>query len=182
MPANGRFRHTPTMILLAAAAWCQAAAAAPPDWFLEEIRLLTSGSGRWIADNSAYRSDEEPYDAYVTEWRASFDGTTMTGRLYGLRDGEPSVDFWEFRQYWHPGRNEAVLEQFGWGGTVGIGTARRDGDETRTDQTFHTADGGTNRVGHVGRFPDDVTHVTDSFDVDAEGTWVPRRSYTWKRE
>lgn len=153
---------------------------AAPRWFIEEIETLTAGSGHWIADNSEYKSEQEPFDAYGTEWTASFDGTTMTGRLFGVKDGKESANFWEFRQYWHPGRREAVVEQFGWGGTVGVGTTWPDGDVTKSDQTFFAPDGSTSRTGHVSGFPDRNTHQTDSFDI-ANDVWTARRSYTWHR-
>ena len=173
-----------TILAIAAAMFAagigQARAEAPPDWFLEEIALLTSGSGRWEADNGAYRSDEEQYDTYVTEWRSSFDGQTMTGRLFGVTAGKESVDFWEFRQYWHPVRQQVVIEQFGWGGVIGVGTMWREQAVTVMDQAFSAPDGREWRTGHRSHFPDGVTHVTDSFDI-ADGQWTVRRSYTWKK-
>ena len=151
----------------------------PPQWFLEEIRLLTSGSGRWEADNTAYKDDEEPFDVYVTEWRSSFNGMTMTGRLFGVADGKESPTFWEFRHYWHPARQEVVIEQFGRGGVVGTGTMWREGATTVSDQEFSAPDGRQWRAGHRSDFPDGATHVTDSFDI-TDGQWKRRRSYTWK--
>lgn len=153
----------------------------PPDWFLNEIETLTAGSGRWVTSNEQYQSDDEPYDHYVTEWRASFGGTTMTGRLYGLIDGEASPTFWEFRQYWHPGKDVAVVEQFGGGGRIGLGTAWHKDGTTRSEQVFHAPDGSSSTVGHQSRFPDERTHVTESFDVKGS-SWTPRRSYTWYRK
>ena len=155
-------------------------ASAPPGWFLEEIAVLTDGSGRWITDNAAYRSDQETYDAYGTEWTGSFGGTTMSGRLFGLENGKEAATFWEFRQYWHPTRGEVVVEQFGGGGTVGIGTMWRDGDATKAQQTFHAVSGGSRQVGHVSSFADDGAHVTESFDI-VDGEWTPRRKYVWHR-
>lgn len=157
-----------------------AAAGSAPEWYLQGIATLTAGSGRWVTDNARYKSDEESTDEYVTEWKASFGGTTMTGRLYGITDGEESVDYWEFREYWHPGRQEVVMEQFGWNGVVGIGTSWREGNVTVSDQEFMSADGKQWRAGHRGHFPDENTHVTDSFDIN-DGEWTERRSYTWKR-
>lgn len=154
--------------------------AAAPEWFIQEIAALTADSGRWIADNSAYKSEQEPFEAYVTEWSASFDGTTMSGRLFGIKDGKETVNFWEFRQYWHPGRGAAVVEQFGWGGTVGVGIAWRDGEKTLSDQTFFTQSGSVSRTGHVSEFSDRDTHVTESFDIEND-VWRPRRTYTWHR-
>lgn len=153
---------------------------AAPEWFLQEIAALTAGTGRWIADNSEYKSEQEPYDAFGTEWRASFDGTTMSGRLFGIKNGKEIGNFWEFRQYWHPERREATLEQFGWGGTIGIGKMWHEGDTTKSDQTFYTIDGVASRSGHVSSFPDSDTYVTGSFDIEAD-EWTPRRTYTWRR-
>lgn len=152
-----------------------------PDWFLEEIATLTAGTGRWTADNGKYKGENEPYDAYATEWQSAFDGTSMTGRLYGIIDGKEVAEFWQFRQYWHPGQKEAVVEQFGWGGTVGLGTAWHEDGETKSDQSFFAVDGSVNRTGHVSSFPDPNTHITASFDI-VDDEWQPRRVYTWHRD
>lgn len=170
-----------SLLLSAFAGISQAAEpGAPPKWYLEEIAMLTAGSGRWEADNGEYQGDEEPYDTYVTEWIPAFGGTVMRGRLFGKVDGKESVDFWEFRLYWHPGEQRAVMEQFGWGGTVGIGTSWHENDEVRSDQVFYGADGSANRTGHVSHFPDSRTHVTASFGIDGD-EWTPQREYTWHR-
>jgi hypothetical protein len=116
------------IVILATGSGQAAAESPPPDWYLEEIELLTSGSGRWEADNIAYKSDEEQFDAYVTEWRSSFDGLTMTV----------------------------------------------------SDQEFSAPDGRQWRAGHRSYFPDNATHVTDSFDI-VDDLWTERRSYTWKK-
>lgn len=157
-----------------------AAAQPVPAWFLDEIATLTSGSGRWEADNAAYKSKEETFDTYVTEWTASFDGTVMSGRLFGIRDGKETPDFWEFKQYWHPQRGVAVVEQFGWGGTVGIGTAWREGSQTKSRQTFYLIDGTSSLTGHISSFPTPDTHMTNSYDIRNE-EWLPQRKYTWHR-
>lgn len=154
--------------------------AAAPQWFLSEIAALAADGGRWIADNSAYKNEQEKWDAYGIEWKSSFDGTTLSGRLYAIKDGKEIGDFWEFRQYWHPGRKEGVVEQFGWGGVVGAGKVWRDGDATKMDQVFFTADGGQSRTGHIGRFPDANTHITESFAIEGD-EWKPNRKYVWKR-
>ena len=151
-----------------------------PTWFLEEIATLTSDGGRWVADNSEYKSEQETYDAYVTEWVASFDGTVMSGRLYARKDGKDTGNFWEFKQYWHPQRQVAVVEQFGWGGTVGIGTQWREGVETKASQNFYSVDGTVSVTGHVSSFPTKDSQVTASFDIDGD-TWTPRRKYIWVR-
>lgn len=158
----------------------EAQPAAAPQWFLDEIAALTADGGRWIADNTAYKSEQEQWDAYGVEWKSSFDGTTMSGRLFAMKDGKEIGDFWEFRQYWHPGRKEAILEQFGWNGIVGAGKVWRDGDQTKMDQTFFTVDGVESRTGHIGALPDANTHVTESFTITGD-EWKPNRKYVWKR-
>ncbi len=162
------------------AAAARAELTAPPAWFLEEIKALTADGGRWITDNSAYRSEQEHFDQYGIEWRRSFDGASMTGRLFGLNDGKEAGDFWEFRQYWHPGQNEAVLEQFGWGGALGVGRLWREGEKTKADQTFYSPDGTPSRIGHVAWFPDPDTHDSESFVIE-DGKWTRDRRYIWKR-
>lgn len=152
-----------------------------PQWYLAEIQKLSAGSGRWVADNSAYQTDTEPYESYVTEWVASFDGTTLRGRLFGIVQGEETPNFWEFRQYWHPGRAEVVIEQFGGQGAVGIGTMQMDNGKIRSDQSFWFPGGSTTRTGHISFFDDATTHVTESFDI-VDDDWIPRRKYTWERE
>lgn len=168
-----------SMALLAAPV---CAMAQSPAWFVDEIKTLTAESGRWVADNSAFKSEGEPFEAYVIEWKAGFDGHTMTGRLFGLKDGVETPSFWEFRQYWHPGRAEATLDQFGWGGVLGSGPMTREGaGVTVTDQTFYQPDGTSRREGHRSYFRDAQTHVTESFDI-AGDKWTPRRTYIWKRQ
>ncbi len=141
---------------------------------------MSGGSGRWIADNSAYKSEQEPYDAYGIEWHAAFDDTTMRGRLFGLKDGIETGDFWEFRQFWHPHRKEAVLQQFGTGGAVGLGTLWRDGQLTKADQQFYSSSGSVSRSGHASYFDAADRHVTDSFEI-VNDEWLPRRHYVWQR-
>ena len=111
-------------------------------------------------------------------WKSGFDGMTMTGRLFGLDGGKETPAFWEFRQYWHPGRQEAVVEQFGWGGAFGIGTLTRD---AVAEQTICNADGTTSQIGHRSEMPDADTRVQASFDI-VDGAWRPRRTYTWIRQ
>lgn len=158
------------------------APAKAPQWYLDDIANLTANGGRWIADNSDYKNENEQFDAYGVEWKSGFDGDMMTGRLFAIKDGkETPFNFWEFRQYWHPARGEAVVEQFGWNGVVGIGVLRKDGDGTLSDQEFFNPNGAVTRTGHKSAYPDKDTHITDSFDI-VDGEWRPRRKYVWKRQ
>lgn len=168
------------LVLLMLAGDARSQLAAPPQWYLDDIAVLSAGTGRWITDNSAYRSDAEPWGSYGTSWTASFDGTTMSGRLFAIEGGKETTRFWEFRQYWHPGKREAVLEQFGRGGKLVIGRMTNDGHVTTIDQTAYAIDGSLSRGGHESRFLDSATYFTESFNVK-DGLRTPNRAYTWRR-
>ncbi|MEZ5894256.1 MAG: hypothetical protein R3C58_14070 [Parvularculaceae bacterium] len=165
---------------LSPASAADAASKPAPQWYLDDIEFLTSGSGRWVASNAAYQSDDEPMTAYVIEWNKGY-ANSMTGRLFGIVDGKETQDFWRFRQYWHPGEGKAYLEQFGIGGAFGVGPMQREDDKTKMEQVFYAPDGSASVTGHLSHNPGAHTHVTDSFDV-IDGEWKPRRSYTWHRE
>lgn len=156
--------------------------AAIPEWFRDDVRALSADGGVWVADNAAYRSEDEPFDAYGITWTSSFDDTTLSGRLYGLRDGVDVGTFWEFRQYWDPLRGVAVLEQFGHGGMVGIGTAKPGEDGVMvSDQTFARPGGPSWRSGHRNRFLGTGRYETRSFDI-VDGAWKAKRVYVWVRQ
>jgi hypothetical protein len=164
------------------------AAAGPPRWFLEHLEYMARDGGRWIADNAAYRSDQEPYDAYGMSWEWGLGKNSLKGRLFGVQDGKDVGTFWEFRTIWHPGEHQALVYQYGPDGTVGIGTMQPLAAEagqpagTTADQTFYRPDGSSFRAGHRNRDLDADTTDSHSFDISADGTWKPRRSYVWKRE
>ena len=158
------------------------APAKAPQWYIDDIAMLTAEGGRWIADNSEYKSENEQFDAYGVEWKSGFDGDMMTGRLFGVKDGKDTpFDFWEFRQYWHPARGEAVVEQFGWNGVIGVGVLEQDGDGTKSDQGFFSPNGPATRTGHRSSFSGKDAYVTESFDIVGD-EWRPRRKYVWKRQ
>jgi hypothetical protein len=151
-----------------------------PQWYLDDIEFLTRDGGRWVASNAEFQSEDEPMEAYVLEWKKGY-ANSMTGRLYGIVNGEPTGDFWQFRQYWHPGLGAAQLQQFGFGGAVGLGAIWQDGDVNKTKQTFFAPDGSAAEQGHEAHNPDADTHVTTSFDIVGD-EWKTRRTYTWKRD
>lgn len=151
-----------------------------PQWHLDEIAFLTRGGGRWIASNAEYKNENEPFDEYVIEWKQDY-AKSMSGRLFGVADGKPSVDFWRYRQYWHPGKGEAILQQFGAGGAVGVGPLRPDDGKMRLEQVFYPPSGGTNRMGHISYNPDADTHVTESYAIQ-DGEWTLNRTYIWRRD
>lgn len=154
---------------------------APPSWYLEDVAALTMHGGRWVADNAAFKSESEPFEAYVIEWTAGFDGVALTGRLFAMKEGKQTPTFWEFRQYWRPDEARAVVEQFGWGGTIGVGAYSKDGDEIVMDQTFHAPGQPSRREGHRNKFQSTDVYITQSFEI-VEGEWLPRRKYVWKRD
>lgn len=161
----------------------RASANGPPAWFRKHMEYVTRAGGRWIADNRAYRSENEPFDAYGTEWSWGVGKQSIVGRLFGLRGGEEAGTFWEFRLIWDPGAGRVLAHQFGAQGVVGSGPMERAGPgRTRMDQTFTAPDGTTFRTGHDARETDADTQRTESFDILDDGTWKTRRAYVWKRE
>ena len=66
--------------------------ASAPQWYLDDIEFLTRDGGRWVASNTEYQSEDEPMEAYVLEWKNGY-ANSMTGRLYGVVNGEPTGDF-----------------------------------------------------------------------------------------
>lgn len=153
-----------------------------PDWFIQSMEEATAGTGRWVADNSAYHSDSEPYDAYGLEWTWGIGKKSLKGRLFVMNEGEDLGTVWEFRQVWHPGEQQAYLYQYGSNGTFGVGTLRYlGGEQTESEQTFFSPDGTTFKIGHRSERIDDEDH-SQSFNILADGTWEVRRSYVWKRE
>lgn len=164
--------------------WCTGAAADPaPTWFHEHIAELTADSGVWLADNSAYQSEQEPADHYALHWRYGIGKQSAIGRLYSLVDGKEAGTHWEFRLFWHPAEDQALLLQYGAGGAVLEGPMRIEADGSeRLQQTMHMPDGSRMEVGHRTTHPEAGVQIGSSFDIDAEGNWKPRRSYTWRRQ
>lgn len=158
----------------------QPATATPtPPWVVAHWERLV---GRWVADNTAYRSDAETFDAYSIEWSWGLGKASLTGRLFGLEGGEEAGTFWEFREFWHPGTGRLTAEQFGADGVYGVGSQERlDDGKLEMAQVFYSpGTGAVSRIGHRSWFEGQV-HVTESFDIDENGVWKPRRVYRWQR-
>jgi hypothetical protein len=175
---------TIAMFCASLAANDSADSAEPPGWYLENIQFLTADGGTWIADNSAYKSDDDVWDAYVIIWRTGPGGYSMSGRMFGVANGERSkMDFWLFSQFWNPVRKVAVVEQYGWG-TIGIGTLTqgRDQGDAVVEQTFAGFDGVSTRKGHRSTNPSNVSQITTSYDIEDDGQWIEKRTYEWKRQ
>lgn len=157
-----------------------AAGAQPPEWLVDHMEHMTQGSGIWIADNSEYKSDQEPMDAYATEWKWGLGRKSITGRLYGIQDGKETGTYWEFRTFWNPVEEKVYAYQFGAGGAVAKGEATfTETGFLRIEQTFYNPDGTTAGVGHKSKDLPGI-HETQSFDINEKGEWVKRRFYRWK--
>ena len=60
MRQRDQFTRTARLGLLLGWLWAGAAAAGPaPGWFADHLAELTADGGVWIADNAAYRSEQE---------------------------------------------------------------------------------------------------------------------------
>lgn len=151
-----------------------------PAWFQRHLEELTRGSGRWTADNSAFKSREEPWDGYGLEWTWGLGRHSVKGRLYAIQDGREVGSLFEYRLLWHPGERMAMLLQYGSDGTYGQGVIQPDGtDGTMVEQTFFQPGGGTTRIKHTDHYAGEV-RVVQSFEW-VEGAWHPRRLYRWRR-
>lgn len=169
-------------IVLLASPRVHAQAGAIPDWLKEHMAYMTQGSGIWIADNVAFKGENEPFDAYATQWQYGVGKVSLTGVLYGLRDGSQTPNFWEYHVYWHPKEQKAVFQQVGIGGAVGIGEIRNsetgDGTQRMTEMIFYQPDGTSFRDLHrLYELPNE--HKTSSYKF-ADDDWVLQRQYDWK--
>lgn len=156
--------------------------AAMPEWYGEHVDYMTRDGGRWVADNSEYRSDEETADHYVIVFRPEFGGASMSARLFGVTDGEESADYWHFTGYWDPVANEAVLMQTGWGGGLGIGaTWPVDEGSYRSEQVFSSPGGPVRTEAHIFTVTGPDEHVTRTLRRTGDEAWTEGRTYTWLR-
>jgi len=150
-----------------------------PDWVRGEWEFLVRGSGTWIADNSAFKSDNNPYDAFGIHWEYGLGKKSLKGRLYGIIDEKDIGTFWEFRIFYHPQEKQVIAMQFGSDGTYGVGPQKSiGGDTTEMWQEFFNPDGTSSKVGHRAK-SEGNNHITDAFNIDKDGVWTKRRSYTW---
>lgn len=152
-----------------------------PAWLLAEWELRTEGGGHWVADNSANKSADEPYDAYGMEWTWGLGKKTLKGRLYAAQNGKDVGTLFEYRLAWHPGEKKVLLTQYGSDGTFAFGAVMPIGEKrTEALQRFYAPDGSTFQVGHRVEINGDEMRI-QSFTVSDGGVWTARRSYLWKR-
>jgi hypothetical protein len=155
-----------------------------PSWLRQHMEFMTRGSGRWITDNSAFKSKDEPSDAYGTEWKWGIGKQSIRGRLFGIQGGKETDTFWEYLLFWHPNERRAIFQQFGSSGVFGTGEMQslESGDKTErmTEMVFYTPDGTSWRDLHrLLEFKE--MHQTISFDFTGGG-WKQGRTYVWKLE
>lgn len=154
-----------------------------PGWYAEHLDYMTRDGGRWVAENSEYQSEQETTDQYVIVFSPEFGGTSMSARLFGVTDGEESVDFWHFNGFWDPVAEEAMLMQTGWGGGLGVGpTWQIDETTIRSEQVFSSPGGPVRTEAHIFINTGPDQHVTRTESRVGDGEWVPGRTYTWVRE
>ena len=154
-----------------------------PKWLQDHMIYMTSGTGRWVADNSKYRSENESYEQYVTEWKWGVGKNSVSGRLFSYRNGEETPNFWEYKLFWHPKEEKAILQQFGGNGIYGVGEMSTLSTAVQTERSveinFYGPDGSSWKDLHK-IYEKKDEHETISFDFK-QGIWVERRSYTWKK-
>ncbi len=153
--------------------------AGAPDWVTEHWEEMV---GTWVTSNAKYRNLDQGLDEYGMQWRWGVGQRSLVGRLYGIREDKEVGDFWEFREYWHPGEQKLIAVQYGVDGTFGTGSHERKPDGSlETLQKFHNGTTGeASSLGHRSLLSGDE-QTTDSFDVDEAGKWIPKRSYVWFR-
>ena len=148
-----------------------------PTWAQDH---MASQLGHWVADNGAYKSSAEPFDAYGLHWEWAPGRKSLTGRLFVIEDGDDGGTLWQYRMIWHPQDQTLRVYQYGTDGTIVEGALTLDDQgETRLLQTLFTPAGTTAIVGHRERLDGNLRHVS-SFAVDAEGEWHPDRSYVFQ--
>lgn len=150
-----------------------------PDWVRNDWDFRTQKTGVWIADNTAYKSSDEPYKAYGLKWTYGNGKNYLHGELFGILDNEEKQPFWEFLEFWDPAAKELRVVQLGGNGTVGEGKITREEDgRLREQQTFTTRKGTQFQTGHLLWTSQDVQH-TESYII-RNGEWVKNRYFQWK--
>lgn len=182
MPNLNRMNITLLIACILCNWWSNAQRTEAPKWLLEEWGHLTQGSGIWIADNTTYKTNEEPFDSYRLEWKWGLGHNGIVGTLSGIVAGKEPVAFWELRTFWHPGEAKALAEQFSGNGTYGVGEIQKESDSTnKMLQSFFTLQGQSYQVGHISQTSTEE-HTSTSFSINDSGSWIPDRTYVWKPE
>jgi hypothetical protein len=166
---------------IAATAHAQPAPSSPlPNWWVEHVAYMTRGGGVWITPNPQAETNNAP-DAFGMEWRSVNAGHGLVGRLYGVKNGQETDEYWTFREFWHPGERRVIIEQWGGPGVYGIGETRLLSPmRGEIDQTFWLPDGRSWREGHRTVEGEDG-YLAEVYDIGADGAWTLRASNLWRR-
>lgn len=151
----------------------------PPKEVQADWENLTQDGGNWVADNAAYKNDNEPFEAYGLTWTWGFAKKSINGTLYGIQDGKKAGTFYEFKMFYHPKKNRIMYYQFGTDGTVGEGEIKLTGTHSEVLTTFFMPGGGTYKQRHEEDIKKGERHSSD-FNLKSDGTWEKGRTYIWK--
>lgn len=149
-----------------------------PQWFINDIN---ENIGVWTADNSEFKSGEEPFDFYEIEWTWGIGKTSIVGKMYGITKGEKSENFWEFRQYWDGETQKAIVVQYGNSGVVGFGhISLQSRGYLELVQTFSLTNGTTWKEKHISK-SENGKLTTQTFEFK-NNKWQKRRFYEWFKQ
>lgn len=149
-----------------------------PERIVKEWEMLTAHSGTWVADNSAYKNENETADAYAITWTYGLGKTSLRGRLFGIQDGKETPTFWEFRMYYHPEEKKLMYQQYGWGGVLGIAEMTLpDATHSSDVATFYNPDGTSYKIKHDNDTRNN-TQYAQSYQWK-DGVWEKQRYYEW---
>lgn len=151
-----------------------------PQWVKDNWATHTQADGIWITDNSQYKSEQEPFDAYGMEWEWGLGKSSLKGRLYCIQDGKDVGTVWQFLNFWDPELKAQQMVQIGSDGTLGQGRMELQSDgSTKSSEKFVSPGGGSFEAGHHSWFENGEMH-TQSFNI-VDGEWSKRRFYVWKQ-
>ena len=152
-----------------------------PQWWHDHIDFITRDGGTWVTDNPDVTDDPNSPDQFGMEWWSVNYDTQLRGRLYGLRDGEVIGEYWTFAEFWHPGEQKVVIEQWSLIGGYGVGETRRlDESRGESEQTFWTTSGEVTRSGHR-TFENGDRYENETYSIDEDGNWTLTGGFDWDR-
>ncbi|MDJ0645505.1 MAG: hypothetical protein QNJ57_05905 [Flavobacteriaceae bacterium] len=70
-----------------------------PAWVLDNWKKRTQESGIWVANNSGYKSKDEPYDKYGLQWEYGLGQKHLKGRLFVMKDNKEVGSIWQFTEF-----------------------------------------------------------------------------------
>ncbi len=150
-----------------------------PEWVHEYWTQKTNGKGIWIADNSVYKSEQEPYEAYGLEWTYKLAQKYVFGRLYCIQDGKDIGTIWEFMEYWDVAEGKLKAIQIGSDGSVGQGEIwQTENGEIKSQITITNPDGGSRGSGHIMAIKGS-SQISQAYRIVGD-QWEKARKYVWE--